>query len=86
MNSEKCPYCGQKMTCGRIFGVSGRGVYWLPDGAELNAGCLTSNAVEGVGGLVLGTVRKAGFLSKERPATWCCSGCRVMITGLSEPK
>lgn len=80
----RCPCCGQHMIPGRLYGPSGKGIYWLPDStrpSEIQGGfCLRPNHIEAAGGLVLDEVSPAGFLAKDRPRSFCCKACGIFLT------
>lgn len=79
-----CPYCTKEMEPGTIQALNSHGNYWLPDNVtsgEIGM-FLSRKSVENCGGVILGQVRKVGFLSSERPASYYCKNCRILLTTL----
>ena len=72
-----CPYCGGVMELGYIHAESSHAPYWLPKGAEIK--WLSTKGVENSGGFVLGKATKIGFFSTERPASYYCDHCKLVI-------
>ena len=79
----KCPFCDTEMVLGRICGTSGHCAYWIPDGSGVE-GALTVKRIEKAGGLVMGSATRIGFFTKERPETWHCPQCQLLVTKLLE--
>ena len=79
-----CPYCNKEMEPGTIQAPSSHANYWLPDNTKSSdIGILLScKSVEKCGGVILGQVRKLGFLSSKRPASYYCKNCRILLTTL----
>lgn len=78
----KCPYCNQEMTAGNLYSVSGRAVYWFPQGKEYNGVVLSKSKIENQGGIVLDETTSVGFIAKNRPDSFWCKNCKVCITKL----
>lgn len=82
---RKCPFCGKKMEIGHIYAPESRAAYWLPENSEgIEGFFLTDKSVKDGGGIVLGKTRKIGFLVKERPKSYCCKWCKILITLYAE--
>ena len=79
-----CPYCTKEMEPGTIQAPDSHANYWLPDNTKSSdIGILLScKSVEKCGGVILGQVRKLGFLSSKRPASYYCKNCRILLTTL----
>ena len=79
-----CPYCTKEMEPGTIQAPDSHANYWLPDNTKSSdSGILLScKSVEKCGGVILGQVRKLGFLSSKRPASYYCKNCRILLTTL----
>ena len=79
-----CPYCNKEMAPGTIQAPDSHANYWLPDNTKSSdSGILLSRkSVEKCGGVVLGELRKVGFLSSKRPASYYCKNCRILLTTL----
>lgn len=79
-----CPYCNKEMAPGTIQAPDSHANYWLPDNTKSSdIGILLSRkSVEKCGRVVLGEVRKVGFLSSKRPASYYCKNCRILLTTL----
>ena len=79
-----CPYCNKEMAPGTIQAPDSHANYWLPDNTKSSdIGILLSRkSVEKCGGVVLGELRKVGFLSSKRPANYYCKYCRILLTTL----
>ena len=79
-----CPYCTKEMEPGTIQAPNSHANYWLPDSVtsgEIGM-FLSRKSVEKCGGVILGQVRKVGFLSSERSASYYCKNCRILLTTL----
>lgn len=79
-----CPYCNKEMAPGTIQAPDSHANYWLPDNTKSSdIGILLSRkSVEKCGGVVLAELRKVGFLSSKRPASYYCKNCRILLTTL----
>ena len=78
-----CPYCNQPMVCGKLYGASERGVYWLPDSTsieEMKGFILQKKKVDAVGGIVLDDLYPVGFIAKNRPDSFYCKTCNIFLT------
>ena len=76
----KCPYCGQEMKLGRIYGEGEHGVFWLPEKADLGGWILTKKKIDDCGGIMLDTVTKVGFFAMAKPESYWCDNCQIFIT------
>ena len=76
----KCPYCGEEMKLGRIYGEGEHAVFWLPEQAEYTRWILTQNRILECGGRMLDTVSKVGFFYMAKPESYWCEHCRIFIT------
>lgn len=76
----KCPYCNQEMLLGNLYAPSGRAVFWLPSGTELDGWILTHKWIEDKKGFVLGDASKVGFIAKKRPESYYCPDCKIVIS------
>lgn len=78
----ECPFCKKQMVAGNIYAAESKATYWLPEGRELQKSIVTNNNVKNSGGLVLEKTRKIGFFAKERPTSYFCDRCNILITRL----
>ena len=76
-----CPICSQSMCSGTLYAPGSHSVYWLPEHASLQCFVLTKQHIENAGGFVLGQTR-ASFVAKDRPHTFFCKTCRILLTQL----
>lgn len=86
INLENCPICGKKMKLGCIYAPESRAVYWLPEGRTLLSSLVTNKNIINSGGFVLGNATTIGFFSKNRPASYYCMHCNIIITLNNKPK
>lgn len=78
-----CPYCGKKMTRGRLCGISQKAVVWLPEGVTLSdVGWASERKIQSLKGRALGEVTKIGFFSKKPPDTFLCPECDILLSKL----
>lgn len=71
------------MTLGRIQPLGLRAPFWLPaNGRVVQSPLLTTDAVESVGGRVVGRATRIGFFARTLPASHLCAKCKVLITKL----
>jgi hypothetical protein len=68
------------MIGGNLFSPSSRGIYWLPLNADLTSLTVSERKVEENGGVILGSVKRIGFISENRPITHYCKSCNILIT------
>lgn len=87
MSQEKkdmpCPECGGPMARGRLYSPAEQGIYWLPDTVgigDMGGWVLTEEKIQAAEGVVLDRLRRVGFLAKERPDSYCCKACGLLLT------
>ena len=83
-NAVECPVCQGAMKLGRLYAPEDSAVYWFPDDREIELWFLTGKKVTDQGGVVLGRTYRGLFRSKDRPETWHCPRCRLLITSLEQ--
>ena len=78
----QCPYCGGLMRPGHLYGEGGRGVYWLPEGRRPKdlGMILSQKKIQEASGIVLDELYPVGFLTKDRPDSYSCEACGVLMT------
>ena len=76
-----CPYCSKEMVLGALYGEADKAVYWLPKSADRKFFLLNRKNVETRGGIVLDQTT-IGFIATERPGTYRCENCNVLMTKL----
>ena len=76
-----CPYCSNEMILGELYGEADKAVYWLPKSADRNFFLLNRKIVEARGGIALDQTT-IGFIATERPGTYRCEVCNVLVTKL----
>ena len=79
-NYMKCPYCNTEMVLGALYSGADRAVYWLPAYAERDFSFLGQKQIEKRDGVILDQITKVGFLAKERPSSYYCKTCKVILT------
>ena len=71
------------MTLGRIQPLGLRAPFWLPaNGRVVQSPLLTTDAVESVGGRVIGRASQAAFIARTLSPTHLCPKCDFLITQL----
>ena len=79
----KCPYCDQEMKLGRLYGVSGCAVFWLPENTDTTDWwVLSQKKIEESDGVMVDAARKVGMLAKEKPESYFCRDCGIFLTKL----
>ena len=76
-----CPYCSREMVYGELRSAADQAIYWMPKSAERNFCLLNRKNVETRGGVVLDHTA-VGFIATERPGTYRCEACHVLVTKL----
>ena len=76
-----CPYCSNEMILGELYGEADKAVYWLPKSADRKIFLLNRKNVENRGGVVLDQTT-VGFIASERPGTYRCENCNVLVMKL----
>ena len=76
-----CPYCAKEMVLGALYSEGDRAVYWLPKSADRKFFLLNRKNVEDRGGVILDQTAM-GFIATERPGTYRCEACCVLVTKL----
>ena len=76
-----CPYCSKEMRLGELYGEADKAVYWFSKSADRNFFLLNRKNVEKRGGLVLDR-STFGFIATERPGTYRCGNCNILLTKL----
>ena len=82
----KCPYCGEEMKLGRIYGEGEHALFWLPEDTAYTQWLLTQKRIEQCGGIMLDTVTRVGFFAMDKPESHWCDPCRVFITRMEYRK
>ena len=76
----KCPYCGEEMKLGRIYGEGEHAVFWLPEHTDYKKWLLSQKRIKDSGGVMLDSATKVGFFAMAKPESYWCETCRIFIT------
>lgn len=77
---KRCPYCNAELLCGHLNAMQSSSIYWLPQGINYPHFLLNKKSIEEAGGAVLGKNSRVGFLATDKPKTYLCKKCEILIT------
>lgn len=78
-----CPFCNQPMVCGKLYSPSERGIFWVPNGFDIQSikgWRLKKKNINDVGGIFLDDVASISFIAKDRPNSFYCKSCNLFLT------
>lgn len=81
----KCPYCDTEMELGCLYGRSDGPIYWLPDGQnwmDLFKPLFSETRLKKAGGFVVDKATKHFIRFLEKPDSYHCSKCNILLTKL----
>ena len=77
-----CPYCGKGMKYGKIYGVNGKGAFWLP-GDSIPFHIVTHKNIDKSNGVALAKTT-VGFIVTDNAVGYHCIGCKKIIIDVEE--